>query len=318
MPSRTVSGSDIHYGLICFDANGNERTVDPEGLDGKMSSRLLEIAAAENPTNIFIVSHGWRGDVPAAIQQYDEWIRAVAGSSSDVQTAASVFPRFKPLFIGLHWPSEPWGDEEIGRGSFDAGEHESRDLCNDYAERLGDTPEIRAALSNIFDEAGRNAAPEALSDSARKAILDLNEALGLESNGIGGDPDSDREPFDPDAVLAVGIEAEFGGLDVFGGILGIVRILSYWTMKKRARLIGENGMHCFVKELQRATAAQNTRIHLMGHSFGCIVIFVHPRRPRLPRVFRSAHRIRGSHARRGPPLVVCAFDSVREHPRIFP
>jgi hypothetical protein len=31
-------------------------------------------------------------------------------------------------------------------------------------------------------------------------------------------------------------------------------------------------MHSFVKELQRATAAQNTRIHLMGHSFGCIVI----------------------------------------------
>jgi hypothetical protein len=40
-------------------------------------------------------------------------------------------------------------------------------------------------------------------------------------------------------------------------------------MKKRARTIGEGGLHTFLKNLQEANAA---RVHLMGHSFGCIVV----------------------------------------------
>jgi hypothetical protein len=43
-------------------------------------------------------------------------------------------------------------------------------------------------------------------------------------------------------------------------------------MKKRARKVGENGMHKFVNDLQHATAAQKTRVHLMGHSFGGVVV----------------------------------------------
>jgi len=41
-------------------------------------------------------------------------------------------------------------------------------------------------------------------------------------------------------------------------------------MKKRARAIGETGMHQFVAELMNA--APQARFHLMGHSFGCIVV----------------------------------------------
>jgi pimeloyl-ACP methyl ester carboxylesterase len=43
-------------------------------------------------------------------------------------------------------------------------------------------------------------------------------------------------------------------------------------MKKRARTIGEGGMHNFLKNLQHATVQNGTRIHLMGHSFGTIVV----------------------------------------------
>src|SRR5262249_48909323 len=43
-------------------------------------------------------------------------------------------------------------------------------------------------------------------------------------------------------------------------------------MKKRALTIGEGGMSQFLVQLQQATAARNTRIHLMGHSFGTIVV----------------------------------------------
>jgi hypothetical protein len=149
MPFRIIPETDTRYGLICFDAEGEERRDDPDRSvgDGRMSSRLLETAVTEEVTNIFLFSHGWMGDVPAAVRQYDAWIGAFR------------------WFV--------FGPEEGGR-------------CV--------------------------------------------------------------------------------------GMLGLVRLCSYWAMKKRVRSIGETGMHSFVNALQKATAARKTRIHLMGHSFGCVVV----------------------------------------------
>jgi hypothetical protein len=41
-------------------------------------------------------------------------------------------------------------------------------------------------------------------------------------------------------------------------------------MKARGRRFGESGAHAVVKGLQ--TASPTVRLHLMGHSFGCIVV----------------------------------------------
>ena len=49
-----------------------------------------------------------------------------------------------------------------------------------------------------------------------------------------------------------------------------VRQLSFWAMKHRARQVGETGVHTLLAGLQQA--APGTRYHLMGHSFGCIVV----------------------------------------------
>jgi hypothetical protein len=273
MPFRTIPGSATQYGLLSFDRDGEERAADPEGIGGRLCARLVEIAADSDITDVFLFSHGWMGDVPAAVRQYDRWIAAFDGAAADREAAVKKWSHFRPLYIGLHWPSLPWGDEEIGDISF-AGEGgvAPDELFRAYLARLGDTAEIRAALETIFDEARRNAAPDRLSDRARQALFDLNTSLGLGSQGVGGPPDEDREPFDPDAALEFGGEAAFGGFDVFDGLLGMVRVCSYWTMKKRARLVGEGGMHSFIKEVQRATAGRRTRVHLMGHSFGCVVI----------------------------------------------
>jgi len=270
MPYRTIPETAIRYGLISFSADGSERTDDPDGVNGRMSERLLKDAASGGFTNIFLFSHGWKGDIPAAIDQYNRWIKAVE-TGADRAKAAQVFPNFKPLYIGLHWPSLPWGEEEFGGGdSFDAPSSGPQELMNQYLQRLGDTPEIRESLSVIFDEARRNAAADSLTPRAADAYLKLNDALGLGEGGPDAPPDADREPFDPVAAFessnAEG--ANFGGFG-FGGLLGPLRQLSFWTMKKRARTVGEAGMHSFIRSLQQVS---NARIHLMGHSFGCIVV----------------------------------------------
>ena len=43
-------------------------------------------------------------------------------------------------------------------------------------------------------------------------------------------------------------------------------------MKDRAKQIGETGGASLLVEAQRMTVQRETRFHLMGHSFGCIVV----------------------------------------------
>src|SRR5262249_41066287 len=79
--------------------------------------------------------------------------------------------------------------------------------------------------------------------------------------------------FDPDAVYAAVLEEEpvsFGEFGL-GGLLALPRTLSFWVMKARARNFGETGGHELLTSLM-ATARSDVRFHLMGHSFGCIVL----------------------------------------------
>jgi hypothetical protein len=271
MGFETIPNTDIQYGLISFDADGNER-LEPAG---PTSQLLIDKAKADSVSNVFFFCHGWKGDLPAAREQYEKWIKAFA-TSEDRNRAPEQFPDFRPMFIGLHWPSLPFGDEELRSAAFGAasGALAPEMLLQTYLARLGNRPEIRAPLETIIDEARRNAAPDALPGHVRQAYLALNDALGLKSEGVGAPPDADRAEFNPDDAYDAANEAgpSFGGGINLGGILGPLRQLSYWTMKKRARSVGEGGMHVFLKELQNATAAKRTRIHLMGHSFGTIVV----------------------------------------------
>jgi hypothetical protein len=271
MSFETIPGTGIEYGLISFDAEGRERFDDPAG---SMNQALMDRVEQDVITDVFFFCHGWKGDVTAAREQYNNWIKAFA-TSADILKAPETFGEFRPLYIGLHWPSLPWGDEELtGGGDFGAVAAVAPDtFLNQYLARLGNRAEIRDPLEIILDEARRNIAPEQLPPHVRQAYLDLNHALGLSSGTLGAPPDADREAFDPDESFEAANEesASFGDGMNLGGLLGPLRQLSYWTMKKRARTIGEGGMHEFLTELQAATKP-DMRIHLMGHSFGTIVV----------------------------------------------
>ena len=60
------------YYLVNFDKDGKERFG---GQDGVPSSELLKELKTGGYTDVIIMSHGWMGDVPAAIAQYDKWIQ---------------------------------------------------------------------------------------------------------------------------------------------------------------------------------------------------------------------------------------------------
>ena len=75
-------------------------------------------------------------------------------------------------------------------------------------------------------------------------------------------------------VLLTELRGAFQGADaiadkVWGVALLAVAQLSFWSMKERARQVGAKFGHQFLNDL--LTASQDLRIHLMGHSFGCIL-----------------------------------------------
>ena len=87
-------------------------------------------------------------------------------------------------------------------------------------------------------------------------------------------------PFDPQSIfqaarrmqdidLAAG--QSFGAFS-WDTILTPLRGISFWRMKDRGRSVGEGGAHRFLLAMQAAVSSKDVRFHLMGHSFGCIVV----------------------------------------------
>jgi hypothetical protein len=273
MPFQTIPGTDVQYALINFDDRGRERTDDPGG--GVFSRTVREHVARTSPTHIFLFSHGWKGDVPAAIDQYNRWIGALLRLSAD---RAALGDDFRPVFIGLHWPSQPWGEESIPAAvvSFAASAADAvKPVLEAAVEHFGGGPTVREPLDVIFRAFQEDPAARVLPDEVLEAYKQLATAIGFSAGGdAGAPPDEEGVPLDPQAAVRAERIASAG--ESFGlassfrnGILAGLRQASFWLMKHRARAVGEAGMHQFVAELQRISTAQ---IHLMGHSFGCIVV----------------------------------------------
>jgi DNA/RNA endonuclease G (NUC1)/V8-like Glu-specific endopeptidase len=259
------------YYLIAYDQKGVER----KDL-GLVSDDVL--AAVKGPvTDVVLFSHGWQNDVPVARQSYKDWIAAMKGQQADLERMRQARPGFQPLLVGLHWPSQPWGDERLTSNvsfAVDARATAER-LIESFAWRLGDRPAVRDSLRKIIIEALAAGEPDKLPRPLVDAYQELGAALALKSQGVAGAPGADQEAFDPEAVYqeALGEKAVSFSTSWFSQdtVLDPLRVASFWTMKDRGRQIGEGPVHELLKRLQEATADRDVRFHLLGHSFGCIV-----------------------------------------------
>jgi len=282
MPLRHIPNADpaLTYQLIVFDDQGNERR-EP---DGSLMSEKALAAIREGVSDIFVMSHGWLGDMDAALSQYDAWSTNLLSCRTDLETMKRRDPAFKPLLIGMHWPSKPFGNESL-EGSFAQSqtgadwEPALESAVQDWTERLGHSSEVQKELRTILSAQATADDPEQLPMDVEDAYRRLDQALGLGSAGEGAPPGADRPEFDPQAIYDAARADETADLESgsFGSLspsslLAPLRILSFYCMKDRARNFGEGGAHRLLLGMQDAERAGGARIHLMGHSFGCIVV----------------------------------------------
>ena len=279
-----VSGTRLAYYLLAYDADGRERTDHPAGVIG---DRIRTELIHEPITDVFVFSHGWSHDVPAAEARYAGWLTAIADRDADRAEMMRRRPTFRPLLVGIHWPSLVGGDETLtpaGGASFALGTDGGG--IDEAVETLtgifGKTKKVRDDLRAVLT-AAEGEPPETLPEPLVKAYRRLDKATKLPVEGVGAAPGADREPFDPQAIYAdarretVASEAGAGGAVSFGGlswgsVLAPLRTLSFWTMKDRARRIGETGVHDFLRTVQDVTVGRDVRVHLAGHSFGGAVL----------------------------------------------
>jgi hypothetical protein len=313
MPIRKIPSSDSWYYLLVFDENGKERR-EPDGTLMSEKVRQYVANAAPRVTDVFFMSHGWKGDVPAAIEQYDKWVVTMATLQSDRDASRQQRYGFAPLIVGLHWPSLPWGEESIPAGEgalLSAGDELEVSIdaqVDAYASRIADTHSARAAIRSVLEAARLDPDAMTLSSATRDAYATLFAESGLGSGDASGRPGADQDGFDPAAIIAdaraglgKAVASDTTGLLGFGdelrdAMLMPLRQLSFWKMKDRARQFGETGGHELLIQLQ--LAAPKARFHLMGHSFGCIVVSATvigaPHGPPLPHPIDSLFLVQGA------------------------
>jgi hypothetical protein len=275
MPIEKIPNSDIEYYLLAYDKKGQERQDDPHaGASGLLSEKVEDELRDQPITDVFFISHGWKGDVPAAKEQYVNWIGAMIACEEDWEKIRQVRTNFRPLLIGLHWPSLPWGDEDLDVSalSFTVGEDPIADLVDDVADKIVDTAPARQALRTIFEAAMDDISPSTLPPKVVDAYKLLQEEAGLSGDGPGASPGADAEKFDPEQSYQSETQEVSFGNSSFGGLLSPLQQLSFWAMKARAKDFGERGAGNLLRKLQHIVEDRDTRFHLMGHSFGCIVV----------------------------------------------
>lgn len=280
MALRRVPGRDRSYHLISFDRRGVEQP-DPDGTHSGEAAIEALTASPDDVTDVFILSHGWQGDYDGAIGQYDRWLAAADVDRPD--------DGIRPFVIGLQWPSKPWSDTPLrARPTGLLGDDESGhavtvpESVDEFAANIAGTEVARAALETIL---GAAASIDPDADATPSAVLpvEVTEAYRTLAGEmeVGSAEDSLLgAAWDP--AVAFAEAAEHGG-DGDDGLLGDgfwgklrdamlapLRQLSFWTMKDRARAFGERGGSTLLRSVQEV--APRARVHLMGHSFGTIVV----------------------------------------------
>ena len=230
------------------------------------------------------------GDVPAAVRQYDRWIGAMAACEDDLERARRVRPGFRPLLSGFHWPSLPFGDEELGGGRGvvvrarrappgRAARHAGarRRLRRSHRRHAGGT---RGARRRSSPRPPTTRAPRELPPEVVDAYRVLDRESGLGAGGPAEAPGDDREPFDPEA--AYDERARRGRGEVSFGVGGFAARTGGRHPAEPVVLEDEGpGADARRDRLPHAAGrppasgertGRDVRFHLMGHSFGCIVM----------------------------------------------
>lgn len=258
--------------------------LDRRGTLTSPESLAALVADARDATDVVAISHGWNNDWQAATSRYDDFF-------DHLDTVLAAHPPdgpFRPVYVGLFWPSAalvlPWErGPDIAAGSPDdgiAGElaAELDVLGDDLGPELD--AELRAALTGPVDGADRtDLVAEIL---AHLPVTDRDETgapdPGLDGPGLRAVWTDTLARVEPAPARPGGIisdddggaaRPQVAGFDPLELIRSGIRMATVRQMKDRAGRVGATGVAAVLRRLADETPA---RLHLVGHSYGGRVV----------------------------------------------
>jgi hypothetical protein len=322
--TQAIAG--LPFWEIRFDEQGDPDTDANPTAISEISARAL--------TDVVLFTHGWNNDQRVALSLYTQWFTQLAPQLAHATTPVSMG------LIGVYWPSQRWSDEPIPDfAPAPTGSSGAASLATsttfEYSATL--TPDELAGLQEAFPHARDALARMAVlleGEPSAAALTEFRDLLATVSvTDDGGEigetsavpPMLDDDPttlFTRYADALVDSGATF--TDASGGAAGIgdfasslwngakeaLRQATYFEMKNRAGIVGRTGLAGFIMALH--AASPDTRIHLVGHSFGArVVSYALAGVPDDPRPIKSITLLQGafSHFAFADPL---PFDANRK------
>ena len=253
---------------------------------------LLGSVAADGFSDVFLFSHGWNNDWETASRRYEEFIGGFIRTRAEQELP---YPQdYRPLLIGLFWPSTalvlPWERAP----AFAARAPEAAADERAIAEYWREIEELGADLpSESHEEFYALAQQNHLEGrSALRFAEIIGQALGRYAAAERDAGEAGELAPEPEALLRLWRQiptgrgarkpGEFGrvgnagaGPDAAGGLdfldpRGVIRLTTVLKMKDRAGTVGEHGVGPLLREV--VSRAPRARVHLVGHSYGCIVV----------------------------------------------
>lgn len=270
--------------------------------DEEQVAALERYVVRDEPTDLLVLSHGWNNDMAEARALYQRLLGHLR-DHLDAGRVPGLEGRTWGVFAVL-WPSKKFAEDDlipsgaaaapgVGEADLDASLRElegffAADDADDRLERarqlvgrLDADPQARRDFVDLLrplfpDDPDAETEAELPPETFELPGDEVLERLGTPpalpepviSDGGGaavfdpGDEEEGGETLDP--VEAASIGSLFDG--VKAGARNFLNLLTYYTMKERARTVGEGGGYQTLKRLRGARP--DLRFHLVGHSFG--------------------------------------------------
>lgn len=285
----------VPYLELEFDKDAH--VVHPE----QQQAIIAAVAANPAPTDLIVMSHGWNNDMADARALYREFFTNLA---ADLASDGTI-PARRFTIVGVLWPSKKFAEHDlIPGGAASAGNDVAADKV--LLEQIGilesvvgqDLSELRALVPQLSDtkaarqkfstavlalvppdvgaEDDHNLKPASLAVAVAEDKLLANLSRPAVSGPVaGGAGGAGGGATSIGGGAPLGMAGGAAGLgDLFSGIkagaMNLLNVTTYYQMKSRAGVVGEQGLNQVLRAVRAAAPA--IRIHVIGHSFGARVV----------------------------------------------
>jgi hypothetical protein len=250
----------LAYYEVDFNADG---TLD--NTTGGGDGGLPAAVAAGGITDLFVLSHGWNNGVDSARDLYQAMFGLLAAQLGTHLSSSAA--------VGVIWPSLLFPDDDPATAP--PVPSTGAQLAAALAPAFPGQQQQLATMGQLLDQQPQD--PAALNQFHQLATgLVTTPSQGVEDTGEASLLTADTATaFGHAAAMAPHVSSAAQGIGnpftgLWNGAREVLRTLSYYEMKNRAGVVGQNGLGPLLAGLSGPDGPP--RIHLMGHSFGARLV----------------------------------------------